>query len=83
MKNTVLVVEDNEMNRMMLVSFLEDTYQVLEAENGREALEILQNSRNKISAVIVDLIMPYILLRRNFSMCRLSYLPARKARMLR
>ena len=58
MKNTVLVVEDNEMNRMMLVSFLEDTYQVLEAENGREALEILQNSRNKISAVIVDLIMP-------------------------
>ena len=58
MKNTVLVVEDNEMNRGMLVSFLEDTYQVLEAENGQEALEILRNGSNKISAVIVDLIMP-------------------------
>lgn len=58
MKNTVLVVEDNEMNRMMLVSFLEDTYQVLEAENGRQALEILRSGTNKISAVIVDLIMP-------------------------
>lgn len=58
MKNTVLVVEDNEVNRMMLVSFLEDIYNVLEAENGREALEILQNPKNKISAVIVDLIMP-------------------------
>ena len=58
MKNTVLVVEDNEMNRMMLVGFLEDTYQVLEAENGRQALEILRSGANRISAVIVDLIMP-------------------------
>ncbi len=58
MENTVLVVEDNELNRMLLTTILEDTYHVLEAENGRKALEILQDSKNSVSAVITDLIMP-------------------------
>lgn len=58
MGNTVLIVEDNEINRSLLAMILEDTYDVLEACNGREALEILQNSKNTISAVITDLIMP-------------------------
>lgn len=58
MENTVLIVEDNEINRALLVTILEDTYQVLEAENGQEALEILRNPKNSVSAVITDLIMP-------------------------
>lgn len=58
MGNTVLIVEDNEINRSLLAMILEDTYDVLEACNGREALDILQNSKNIISAVITDLIMP-------------------------
>lgn len=61
-KNVVLVVEDNEMNRMLLVAILEDIYEVLEATNGREALEILweilRNPRKTISAIITDLVMP-------------------------
>lgn len=58
MENTVLIVEDNEINRMLLASILEDTYNVLEASNGKEALEILKNPKNSVSAVITDLIMP-------------------------
>lgn len=58
MENTVLVVEDNELNRMLLTTILEDTYHVLEAENGRKALEVLRDSKNSVSAVITDLIMP-------------------------
>ncbi len=58
MGNTVLIVEDNEINRMLLTTILEDDYQVLEACNGREALDILRESKNTISAVITDLIMP-------------------------
>lgn len=58
MENTVLIVEDNDINRALLVTILEDVYQVLEAGNGREALEILQNLKSNVSAVITDLIMP-------------------------
>lgn len=58
MGNTVLIVEDNEINRSLLAAILEDTYHVLEACNGREALEILRDSKNVVSAVITDLIMP-------------------------
>jgi len=58
MENTVLIVEDNEINRALLMTILEDTYQVLEAENGQEALEILRDPKNSVSAVITDLIMP-------------------------
>ena len=58
MENTVLIVEDNEINRMLLASILAENYHVLEAANGREALEILKDSKNTVSAVITDLVMP-------------------------
>ena len=58
MGNTVLIVEDNEINRSLLAAILEDTYHVLEACNGREALEILRDSKNTVSAIVTDLIMP-------------------------
>lgn len=58
MENTVLVVEDNEINRELLVAILEDTYHVLEADNGKKALEILRKLKNEVSAVITDLVMP-------------------------
>lgn len=57
-KKKILVVEDNELNRMMLVGILEDDYQVLEAENGKEALEVLKQYGEEISLILLDLIMP-------------------------
>ncbi len=58
MKNTVLVVEDQEINRVILVNILSDSYNVIEAENGREALEVMNDPDIILSAIITDLIMP-------------------------
>lgn len=60
MKNIVLVVEDNAVNRRILIKILEDEYDIIEAENGKEAMEILQERFNEISAMILDLRMPVV-----------------------
>ena len=54
----ILVVEDNELNRAMLVEILSDQYTTLEAENGKEALEILRKSRDTICLILLDVVMP-------------------------
>ena len=57
-ENTVLIVDDEKVNRLNLGKILGDTYEIVEAENGREAIEILQAQKIRISAIILDLIMP-------------------------
>ena len=54
----LLIVDDNKVNRQVLCKILSDNYEVLEAENGMSALEILHNHYESISAVLLDLIMP-------------------------
>lgn len=54
----VLLVDDNSVNRKILTKILSDTYELVEACNGKEALEILEREGNKISCVVLDLIMP-------------------------
>lgn len=58
MRNRVLVVDDVPMNRDMLEEILEDDYDVNQAGNGREALEILDRMGQEISVVLLDLMMP-------------------------
>ena len=58
MKRKVLVVDDNEINRSILTSILEEEYQIVEAENGLEALNILKSDYAVISAVLLDIMMP-------------------------
>ncbi len=58
MKRTVLVVEDNELNREILLEILSDTYQVLQAENGKQGMELLEKNRARISLVLLDIQMP-------------------------
>lgn len=55
---TVLIVEDNDVNRKILKHILSDEYFILEAANGAEALAVLSEKGRKISAVVLDLIMP-------------------------
>lgn len=57
-RKLVLVVDDNYMNRMILDNILCSTYSVLQAENGKEALEILKKEKENISAVLLDIVMP-------------------------
>lgn len=55
----VLVVEDEETIRQALIESLAMlNYQVLEAENGREALPLIQQYRDKIAVILSDIIMP-------------------------
>lgn len=57
-KRTVLVVEDNEMNREILCDLLIDDYDVLEAENGLVGLQQLEAHLGEISIVLLDVFMP-------------------------
>ena len=54
----VLVVDDQEINRDVLGMILEDDYEVIYAENGREALDIMRERLDELSIVLLDLMMP-------------------------
>ena len=54
----VLVVDDQEINRDVLGLILEDNYEVICAENGREALDKIKENLESLSLVMLDLIMP-------------------------
>ena len=57
-KRKILVVEDNEFNREMLVSLLADDFDLIEAENGLEGLEILEETYQDLSLILLDVYMP-------------------------
>lgn len=57
-KRTVLVIEDNELNREMLAEILSGAYNVITAENGKEGLERLAEYGNKIALILLDIQMP-------------------------
>jgi two-component system cell cycle response regulator DivK len=52
----VLVVEDVDYNRDLLVQLLEDKYQVIEAVNGQEGVEIAERERPEL--ILMDLSLP-------------------------
>ena len=58
MPRTILVVDDNEINRKILRRILADDYTIIEAENGQVAIERLAAAKRDISAVLLDLVMP-------------------------
>ena len=54
----ILVVEDNEINRMILREILSSRYKVLEAGNGVEALSVLREYGEMVSLILLDIVMP-------------------------
>lgn len=56
-KKEILIVDDNEINREMLVEILRDKYSVLQAEHGQEALELLKGKEG-IALILLDVMMP-------------------------
>ena len=58
LKKRILIVEDNDLNRAMLYEILSNEYQVLEAENGQEALDILKQQKEEIALILLDVMMP-------------------------
>lgn len=57
-KKLILVVEDNIIDRTTLHGILAQDYEVLEAENGKEALEILREYQDKVALILLDIRMP-------------------------
>lgn len=57
-KNTILVVDDEEMIKRKLVDVIAGEYDVMEASNGKEALELLAEHLNEIAVIVLDLVMP-------------------------
>lgn len=54
----VLIVDDQEINRDVLGMILEDYYDIVYAENGKEALEKIYEYKDELSVVLLDLLMP-------------------------
>lgn len=57
-KNTLLIVDDDKFDRKLLKKLLADSYEILEASNGKEALEVLHKHSINICGIVLDLVMP-------------------------
>lgn len=57
-KRTILIVDDTEINREILGEIFKDKYNILEAENGKKALETIEAKGGKIAAILLDIVMP-------------------------
>ncbi len=53
---TILIVDDQEVNRLILEVVLQDQYQIMMAENGRQAYDIVTSQ--KVDLILLDLVMP-------------------------
>ena len=56
-KPLVLIVDDSEMNRAILSEMLKDEYCILEADNGRAALDMVDRYGDELSLVLLDIVM--------------------------
>ncbi len=57
-KQKILIVDDSEMNRSILSEMLGGEYDIIEAENGAEAIAVLEKSITELSLILLDIVMP-------------------------
>ena len=57
-RQKILIVDDSEMNRAILADMLGGEYDIVEAENGKEGVAMLQKLGPEISLVLLDIVMP-------------------------
>lgn len=56
-KKQILIVDDEELNRVVLIGLFDEEYEILEAGNGEEAVERIENNSN-IALILLDVVMP-------------------------
>lgn len=59
-KHTMLLADDSKINRIMLNEIFKDSFEIYEADNGEDALNILNTKQNEIDIILLDIIMPKI-----------------------
>mgnify|MGYP000158214761 FL=1 len=57
-KNALLIVDDEELNRAILANIFQTDYDILEAEDGQQALELIEGTSRPLSAILLDVVMP-------------------------
>ncbi len=57
-KKKILVVDDSEINRALLSDMLSVDFDIIEAEDGLEAISILHDQEMEISLLLLDIVMP-------------------------
>ncbi len=57
-RDTILIFEDNAIDREILVELFRSEYKILEAENGREGITLLKDNIATIAVVLLDNMMP-------------------------
>ena len=57
-KKNVLIVDDSQMNRFLLKEILKEEYNIIEAENGLEAMNIMREEDENIALMLLDIVMP-------------------------
>lgn len=59
-RDTILIVDDLEINRAILGNIFKKKYNILEASDGDEALEIIKDNSERLLAILLDLVMPKV-----------------------
>lgn len=57
-KLKILIVDDSELNRELLAGMLEDEYEIYQVENGKKAIDILEENREQFKLVLLDINIP-------------------------
>ena len=57
-KLKILIVDDSELNRELLAGMLGDEYEIYQVENGKKAIDILEENREQFKLVLLDINMP-------------------------
>ena len=59
-KEQILIADDSEMNRELLSEMFHNDLRILEARNGRECINMLEQYGTGISLVLLDIVMPEV-----------------------
>ena len=59
-RRLILIVDDEVINREMLVNLISDEYDTMQAGDGETALELIRENRDTLSLILLDLLMPGI-----------------------
>ena len=57
-KDKILIVDDVELNRAILCELFAGDYEILEADNGKTAVELMEQHHDEIAIVLMDIVMP-------------------------
>ena len=57
-RSKILIADDSEMNRAILADMLGDEYDIVEAENGVEAVSVIGSQGTELSLILLDIVMP-------------------------